>query len=146
MLGFSYRETLHGGFYFLDDPRDERAADLVLDVDVKDAMALVHSRTATLGGEITLDGFAEKVHGEGVLIVDPEQKRLNYELSFVADDRARYRFRGHKELSLLNFADSFTLVQASLYNDEAREIGRAVVRFDARGNWASLVRSFRLRW
>jgi hypothetical protein len=146
MLGFSYREALHGGFYFLDDPRDERAADLKLDVDVKDALALMHSRTATLSGDIKLDGFAESVRADGVLIIDPDQKRVSYELSFVANDHARYRFRGHKELTLLNFADSFTLVQASLYNDRAREIGRAVVRFDARSNWASLLRSFRLRW
>ena len=58
----------------------------------------------------------------------------------------RYRLRGHKELEVLNLVDSFTLVRASLYDPDARGIGRATLRFDARGNWRSLVRSFRLTW
>ena len=36
MLGFRYREVLHGGFYLLASPVDERAADLFLDVEVAD--------------------------------------------------------------------------------------------------------------
>jgi (2Fe-2S) ferredoxin len=144
VLGFTYREELHGGLYFLADPFDERAADLLLDVEVKDITAFAQSHTAALTGPVTVDGFAKDARGEGKLVIDADQKRATYEVSFTADDGVRYRFRGHKELSILNVLDSFTLVRASLYDTAAREIGRAVVRFDARGNWASLLRSIRL--
>jgi hypothetical protein len=144
VLGFAYRETLHGGFYLLADPVDERAADLLLDVEARDVGALVQSRTATLGGEVRLEGFADAARVAGELVFDPEEKRASYELRFTGNDGETYRFRGYKELSWLNPVDSLTLLRGSLYDDEAREIGRALVRFDARGNWASLVRSWRL--
>jgi hypothetical protein len=144
MLGFRYRETLHGGFYLLADPVDERAADLLLDVQAKDVAAFVQSRTASLAGDLTLAGFADHVHAEGTLVVDADAKRARYELSFRGNDGETYRFRGHKEISWLNLLDSLTLLQASVYDGTAREIGRATIRFDARGNLGSLVRSIRV--
>lgn len=144
MLGFAYRETLHGGFYLLADPVDERPADLLLDVLVADVPAMLQSRTARLGGEVRFEGFADHATVEGELSVDPEEKRASYELRFHGNDGSSYRFRGHKELSWLNFVDSLTLLKGSLYDKDAREIGRALVRFDARGNMGSLLRSWRL--
>jgi len=144
MLGFTYRETLHGGFYLLADPVDERAADLLLDVRATDVAAFVQSRTAKLGGELTLGGFADAARAEGTLVLDRDEKRASYELGFRGNDGKTYRFRGHKELSWLNLLDSLTLLQASVYDGDAREIGRATVRFDARGNLGSLVRSLRV--
>ena len=144
MFGFSYRERLHGGFYLLSDPVDERAADLILDIEAPDLGALIRSRTAELRGDVRLEGFADAARGEGRLIVDPEERRASYELSFTGNDGAAYRFRGHKELSWLNFVDSLTLLHGSVYDDLGRETGRAVLRFDVRGDWASLVQSLRV--
>jgi hypothetical protein len=144
MVGLTYRETLHGGFYLLSAPVDERTADLELDVEATDVLAFAQSRTAKLGGEITFGGFADHVRADGTFVVDAEEGRASYELHFTGNDGAAYRFRGHKELSWLNPMDSLTLVRGSVYDGGAREIGRAVVRFDARGNLGSLVRSVRL--
>jgi hypothetical protein len=144
MLGFRYREVLHGGFYFLDHPVDERAADLDLQVTVREwsSFARAATPTADIEGPLTLEGFAEDPRASGQLALQPEQKRAIYELSFVAPG-GRHRLRGYKEFELLNLIDSFTLLRASLYDDSAREIGRAVLRFDARGNLGRLLRSFR---
>jgi hypothetical protein len=152
VLGFRYTEELHGGFYFLSTPVDERAADLRLDVAVPDVAAFGQLHTAELRGPLKLEGFADArgADVQGKLVLDLEGQRALYELSFTGGDDAhpvgRYRLRGYKQFELLNLVDSFTLVRASLYDADAREIGRAMLRFDARGNWASLVRSFRLAW
>ncbi len=144
MVGFAFRETLHGGFYLLADPVDERAADLLLDVDTPDVAAFVQTRTARVKGELTLSGFADAARADGTLVVDPDEKRASYELGFRGNDGETYRFRGHKELSWLSLLDSLTLLHASVYDETAREIGRATIRFDARGNMGSLVRSLRV--
>jgi hypothetical protein len=153
MLGFRYREDLHGGFHFLSNPVDERAADVALDVFVPDVSTVGLSRTAMLGGPVKLEGFADDPRSDGKLVLDLEQKRALYEISFTAGGAtsdghelptARYRLRGYKQLEVLNLVDSFTMIRASLYDPTAREIGRAVLRFDVRGHWGSLLRSFRL--
>ncbi len=143
MLGFRYQEVLHGGFYFLDNPPFERAADLVLDVAVKDVTRLRDSQRADIHARVTLEGFADDPSAEGKLVLDKAGKRLHYDVSFKANGGEPYRLRGHKQLEVLNLVDSFTLVRASLYDGKAREVGRATVRFDARGNWRSLVGSIR---
>jgi hypothetical protein len=143
MLGFRYEEVLHGGFYFFKSPVDERAADLTLDVEVSDVTAFVQEHTARLHGRVALEGFADDGHGEGKLVFDRDNQRALYDIGFAATDGGRYRFRGYKQLEALNPVDSFTLVRASLYDAEGREVGRSVVRFDARGNWKGLLRSFR---
>jgi hypothetical protein len=143
MLGFTYKEALHGGFYLLANPIDERAADFVVDVEARDVTALVQSRSAQLKGTIRLEGFADAAPVRGTLTLNAEQKRASYDVAFTGNDAATYRLRGHKEFSWLNVVDSFTLVRASVYDAEAREIGRAVLRFDVRGNWGSLLSSLR---
>ena len=143
MVGFRFHETLHGGFYLLANPIDERAADLELDFEVADVTAFAVSHVAKAYGAVKLEGFADDPNGEGKLVFDRNNKRALYEVAFTTNEGARFRFRGHKQVELLNPIDSFTLVRASLYDADARELGRAVLRFDERGNWKSLVKSFR---
>jgi hypothetical protein len=144
MFGVGYRETLRGGFYLLSAPVDERAADFLLDVEATDLAAFAQSRTAKLAGDVTLQGFADAVRAEGSLVVDADARRASYELALRGNDGAKYRFRGHRELSWLNLVDSLTLLHGSVYDADAREVGRVRVRFDARGNLGSLVRSVHL--
>jgi hypothetical protein len=145
MLGFRYREVLHGGYYLLSSPVEERAADLSLDVEVHDVSRFTQSRTARLRGTIKLEGLADDARVSGKMVVSPDQRRVAYELRFGGNDAARYRLRGYKQLEALNLVDSFTLIRGSLYDAEARETGRAMLRFDARGNWKALLRSVRVR-
>jgi hypothetical protein len=151
MLGFRYREDLHGGFYFFTKPLDERAAELRLDVLVGDVAQFGKSHAARLAGPLTLEGFADDPRSEGKLVIDVQHQCALYELAFTGGGGAaegalacgQYRLRGYKQVDPLNLVDSFTLLRASLYDPDAREIGRAVLRFDARGNLGRLVRSFR---
>jgi hypothetical protein len=122
-----------------------------LDVLVPDVAQFGQSHTARLSGPLSLEGFADDPRSEGKLVIDVQQQCALYELSFTggggAGDGALacgpYRLRGYKQVDPLNLIDSFTLLRASLYDATAREIGRAVLRFDARGNLGSLLRSFR---
>jgi hypothetical protein len=75
-----------------------------------------------------------------------DERRLPYDFRFEANDGKRYHFRGQKDLNPLSFHDSFTLLPASLYEEGGREIGRATLRFDLRGDIKKLFGSFRLRW
>jgi hypothetical protein len=145
MLGVRCREILHGGFYLLSDPVDERPADLFLDVDIPDVTNVARSRLARLRGTIRLEGFADDPRAAGKLIVNREQRRLAYDLRFGALDGTRHRFWGYRQLELLDPIDSATLIRASLYDGDAHEIGRAMLRFDLRGGWKALLRSFRVR-
>jgi hypothetical protein len=149
VLGFRYTEELHGGFYFFTSPLDERAVDARLEVVVRDVTRFGQIHRAELGGPLELEGFADDPRSEGKLTFDAEMQQAIYDLTFTAGGfegppPGRYRLRGYKQLDVLNLVDSFTLVRASIYDPDAREIGRATLRFDARGNWRSLVRSFRV--
>jgi hypothetical protein len=146
MPGLAYREALHGGFYLLSDPMDERAADFDLGVDLPRLSRFVPSLTAGLEANIHLEGFADKAHATGKFVLVPDQRRGIYELSFLTNDGAPVRFRGQKEALLLNLADALTLLQGSVYDASAREIARVVVRFDPRGSLGSLLRSIRVHW
>ncbi len=161
MLGLRYREELHGGFYFFTRPLDERAADLSLDVVIPDVARFGPSCVAELGGPVRLEGFADDPRSGGKLVFDVAEKSAVYELSFTGGKPGSsaveggaadalpwglYRLRGFKQLDPLNLVDSLTLVRASIYAPDAHEIGRATLRFDARGNLGSLLRSFRVTW
>jgi hypothetical protein len=145
MVRVGFHETLHGGFYLLADPVDERAADLELDIEVPRLRHLVPSLTARLVGQIRLEGFADSPV-TGKIVIVPDQKRGIYELAFTGQDGAPYRFRGQKELLVLNLGDALTLLEGSIYDSSAGEIGRLVARFDVRGNLGSLLRSIRVHW
>jgi hypothetical protein len=146
MLGVRFREVLHGGFYLLSDPVDERAADLTLDVEIQDATSFAPSYMARLRGAVALERFVDDARIEGKATIAPEQKRVTYEVSFRTGDGTPYRLRGYQQLEVLNLVDSFTLIRGSLYDANAREIGRTVVRLDARGAWRDLLRSIRVYW
>ena len=146
MPGFRYREEMHGGFYLLANPVDERPADLALSIEVPDVTSFALTKTARLGGTLKLEGFAHEGHTEGKLVLDVEARRATYTLPFRSVDGRLHQLRGYKQLEVLNLVDSFTLLRVSLYDDTPYEIGRAVLRFDARGNLGSLLRSIRPVW
>jgi hypothetical protein len=143
-LGFRFQEALHGGFFLLGDPLGEKSADITLDIHVVDAVSFPRTRVAKLGASVHLEGLADDKAATGTLVLEDDPKGAVYQLSFVGRDGARYEYRGHKELSLLNFVDSFTLLRGSLYDEGGREIGRSTLRFDVRGAWPSLFKTFRL--
>jgi hypothetical protein len=64
----------------------------------------------------------------------------------VGDDGQRYELNGQREWSALAPIDSMTILPASVFDDRGEEVARATLRFDMRADWASWMRSFRLRF
>ena len=98
-LGLSYRETLHGVYYSLSRPTDERPLECFLNVTIGDLGAALRQKLGRIEGELTMDGFADRVPVVGTVgfrLLD--QKRVPYELSFTANDGGHYRLRGQREL------------------------------------------------
>jgi hypothetical protein len=145
MFGFRFRETMRGTYHFLDKPLIERAIEFTIGVESRGLRDFARTRTAKITGEVELEGFASKTELVGTLAFKLDERRLPYEFTFAADDGKKYRFRGQKDFSVFSVADSLSTLPASLYDDEGRERGRAVVRFDLRADTGKLLKSFRMQ-
>jgi hypothetical protein len=143
--GLSFRETLNGSYWLLDEPTDERAIALALEVYTEDLRRLAASKTWSLRGTLDAEGLASArtVHGSLVFKLFDE-RRLPYRLAFTGDDGKRYELSGQKEWSGLAPLESITLLPASLYDETGEELGRATLRFDLRADWARWMKSFRI--
>jgi len=145
MLGFRFRETMRGAYHLLASPLEERAMEFTIAVRTKGFRRFLREQVAEIEGEVTLEGLAEKKPLTGTLGFKLGEKRLPYGFSFKDDKGKVYRVRGQKDLSLLYLTDSVSTLPLTLFDDTDRELGRAVVRFDLRGDTGKLLRSFRLR-
>jgi hypothetical protein len=144
-LGFRFRETMSGTFYRLDSPHDERPMSFTIEAKVKSLRAFARDKLARIQGTVTMDGFARARPLEGTLAMRMlDQRRLPYEFTFTGDDCKIYRFRGQKDISVLAPVESMTVLPASVFEPDGKEVARATVRFDLRGDIKKFVRSFRL--
>ncbi len=80
----------------------------------------------------------------GVRLFD--ERRIAYHLSFCGDDGHRYDLSGLEEWSRISPIASLTLLPASIYDARGDEVARATLRFDVRSDWATWLKSFRVRW
>jgi hypothetical protein len=144
-FGFAFRETMRGTYYLLADPTNERAMRFTVSVRAKGLRAFAREPVASIEGQVSCEGFATDKPLVGTLAFRlHDQKRLVYEFRFGGDDGKAYRFRGQKDVTPLAPIESFTTLPGSLYDESSKEIGRATVHFDLRGDWKKFVRSFRL--
>lgn len=160
MAGLRFHESLRGGFYFLDAPTDERAIDVDLEIRLDGLRRFAKERTGTIVGKVTVEDFVDtEVEGRiGLAVVN--QRRLPYEMDFVgprrggdASDRIPYRLVGEKYMGLLDAAENVTYLPMSLYEVTGdpkkplgREIARATLRFDVRGDLRRTLKSLRPFW
>jgi hypothetical protein len=143
-FGFAFRETMRGAYYLLADPTNERPMSFSISVRAKGLRAFARDPVATIQGQVSLEGFASDKALDGTLAFRlHDQRRLVYEFRFVGDDGQTYRFRGQKDWTPLAPLESFTTLPGSLYDGSSKEIGRATVHFDLRGDFKKLLRSFR---
>ena len=143
MLGFFFRETMRGNFFLLGNPLEERALEFTLKVETTKLRRFLRDRTCSISGEVIAEGIAKSAKLDGTLAF--RERRLPYDFSFVGDDGKTYRFRGQKDWNWFAPAHSMSTLPASILDDSGAEIGRAIVRFDLRGDTASFVKSFRLQ-
>ena len=148
-VGFALAESLSGNFYRHDDPLHDRAMSVVLRLDVDGLRRFARDRLVKAEGTIVAEALAEQGRPiAGTLAMRLfDQKRVTYDLRFDGDDGRSHRLRGQREF-FLHDASSITVLGASLYDAADVEIGRAILRFDARSQLGPMLKSFRprLRW
>ena len=145
MFGFEFSETLRGTYHLLANPLDEQSIDFSIRVEGRGARRFIREKIAEIHGHVTLKGLAENRPLQGTLafkLVD--EQRLSYDFTFEGDDRRPYRLRGQKDWSIFSVADSLSILPATVYDGDGVEIGRALLRFDLRGDTKKLLKSFRL--
>ncbi len=115
-------------------------------VSVEKMGRFLRERRARVLGTVDAEDLATDAAVEGTLSMKLlDEKRIPYDLRFTGDDGRGYRLRGQRDFFVHDAVDSLTILPASLYDDAAVEIGRAILRFDPRTELAAMVRSFRPR-
>ena len=149
-LGFQLAESMSGSYYLLDEPFRDHAMRVSLRLGVNGLRRFLRERKIDAKGLVHAEGLATRAP-EGVELTGSltmklfDEKRIPYDLSFHGDDGRTYRLRGQRDFFVHAAVDSLTILPASLFDDTGLEIGRAVLRFDARSDLGALVKSFRPR-
>lgn len=144
MPGLRFHETMTGTFYRLDAPTDERPMHFTIDVVIASLPEFLRDNVARIEGDVTIEIFADRGPLAGTLAFRLNERSLQYEFGFKANDGQTYRFRGQKNVNLLAVVESLTTLPASVYATDGREMGRATVRFDVKSDLRKFLRSFRL--
>lgn len=138
---------MSGHYWRLDAPTDERTIAFTIDAYARSLLELARNKTWQVTGTIDAQCLASGRELEGTVSFKLiSERRMPYRLSFVGDDGHRYGLSGQREWSGLSPIDSLTVLPASLYDEGGEELGRATLRFDVRADWASWMKSFRLRF
>jgi hypothetical protein len=145
VIGLTFSERMSGMWHSLAAPADERPIEFEVRATVDRLRELLGNTVARLEGRIVVDGLTRGADATGTLGIGAivRERRLPYALSFRGDDGKSYRFDGAKEVDVADLTRAFTTLPAYLFDGEGNEVGRAVLRFDLRGDMAKFVRSFR---
>jgi hypothetical protein len=149
-LGFELAESMTGSFHRFDEPLRDYIVHVTLRLGVDGLRRFARERKMTAEGVIIAEGLAENGGAgrtlRGALLWKLlDQNRVPYALTFEGDDARTYHLRGQRDFFLHNAIGSLTTLEASLYDDAEREIGRAILHFEPRIEIPALMRSFRPR-
>lgn len=150
MFGFELHEALSGSGYLLDAPLKDFAVRVEWTVRVSGVRAFLKERRAEVSGTAVIEGLAQRPGGASIngsltwKLLD--EKRVPYDLAFQGDDGRIYRLRGQRDFFVHDAIDSLTILPASVYDDEGREVARVVLRFDPRSELVPMLRSVRPRF
>jgi hypothetical protein len=143
--GFSFRETMSGSYWRLEEPTEERAIAFTIEARARDLRRFARDKTWRITGTVDAEGLASNRDLEGTLAFRLlDERRLPYRFTFVGDDGKGYELSGQKEWSGLAPLESMTLLPASLYDADGGELARATLRFDLRADLGRWVKSFRV--
>jgi hypothetical protein len=149
-LGFELAESMTGTYHRFDEPFQDRVVRIDLRLGVDGMRRFARERRIEADGTILAEGLAEN-GGAGRSVAGTvtwkllDENRVPYALSFDGDDARRYHLRGQRDFFLHNVALSLSTMQASLYDDQDHEIGRATLHFEPRVELPALFKSFRPR-
>jgi len=149
-LGFELAESMTGRYHLFADPVVDRVLRVTLRLGVDGLRRFARDRVVAASGVVVAEGLAENggagrtLHGTVTWkLID--ENRVPYALSFEGDDGATYHLKGQRDFFFYNVIGSLTTMDASLYDANDGEIGRAVLHFEPRMELPALFKSFRPR-
>jgi hypothetical protein len=140
-VGFRFAERLSGTFV-----REGASHPMWVELSafVDDWLAFASDRRARVDGIAHLEGVVDHAPVRGEMIVDPVlQKRVRYDLQFVALDGTRLRLHGQKDVSWLDLKHTMTDLPAVIDDGNGAPWGTAHLTFDL-ADLRRFLRSFRL--
>jgi hypothetical protein len=142
--GFSFRETRSGTYWRRETPTEERAIAFTIEARTNNLRRFARDKTWSIQGTIDAEGLASGSALKGTLAFRLlDERRLPYRFEFTGDDGSSYELSGQKEWSGLSPIDSMTVLPASVYDADGRELARATLRFDLRSDFVRWLKSFR---
>jgi hypothetical protein len=127
--GFHFKETMSGTY-----ERDDgvaRPMHFTVTARAESMLNYLRDRKARLEGDVTMDGFATAKPLDGEITIDPLiGKLIRYEFTFAADDGARYRFVGQKDVTIKDPVGSMTFLPGQVLGLDGKRIATAKLEFD----------------
>jgi hypothetical protein len=144
MSGFEFRETMSGSYHLLDQPDQERPFSFSVRARSVPWLRFLREPLADIEGEVDAEGFADHCALRGTMLLDLVRgRRLGYRFDFADNEGKRRVFRGEKLVELTRLAHTMTTLPGAIEDEGGREVGRVLVRFDARSDLVQFLRSFR---
>lgn len=145
MAGFEFWETMAGAYHLVDKPHDERPMSFTVVARSAPLLRFLRRPEVEIEGEVFAPGLANHRHLRGTLGMDLLRTgTLSYEFRFVGDDDQPYVFQGKKTVSPLALMETMTLLPGSIREPHGAEVAVALLRFDARSDLFTFLKSFRL--
>lgn len=144
-IGLQFSESMSGTYERADAPGTRRRFTFHVDARCEDWSRALRGARTEITGFVEAEGLAAHAPLRGSMLIHPLGKRvIRYEFDFAADDGARLRFAGQKDISLLHPVRTMTTLPGTIFDAEGRAVAHATVRFALR-DLPSFVLGFRLR-
>jgi hypothetical protein len=142
--GFEFRETLTGT-YALEAGGERTFMSFSIRAESRDMERFRKDPVATITGEVTIPGLADRRPLEGTLRIDPlVSGKIEYRYAFVGDDGAAYAFAGDKNVELFRPFSTLTTLPGQVTDEAGDVVGRAQLKFDLRSQLGRWLKSIRL--
>ena len=148
--GFDLSESFVGSFYWLEDPLRTHDLRGTLRLSVDGLRRFLRDRTLDVSGVVFAQGLADHA-GAGSCATGSvvwrlvDERRVAYAVSFLGDDGRAYHLRGQRDFFVHDAMDSLTKMDATLFDEQNREVGRSRVDFSPSSELPALLRTFRPR-
>jgi hypothetical protein len=132
-LGLRFSETMAGTYRLEHDGGEERHLVFHIDATTHDLWKTLRDGRVEAAGFVEAEGLAMRARIEGFLIVKPLLSRfIRYQLDFIGDDGARYRYAGQKTIRYTDLVRTWTTLPGAIYDEDGEKIADSTLRFDPR--------------
>ncbi len=144
MAGFEFHETMAGSLRLAGEAMD-RPMSFTVRARSRGWASFLRRREVEIEGEIDVEGFADHRYLRGTLGMDTLLTRtLPYAFGFTANDGQRYTFAGEKTVRVARLVESMTVLPGAVLDAAGRQVGEALLRFDAQRDLVDFLKGFRL--